>query len=226
MLPPTCLVISSYDIPDPNEFPPSDVWLEIRFDLFNEFDHHAPERQDSWLEAVIKVYDKVIITLRAPSWGEQRNEIRYLCYRHWVEFGVPYIDISFHEPFSEELIALCEEKGLQTQIILSHHIFDYNGNVQHVRHILQEMKKQNPFFAKIAVMCSKAAQAVELLTLYKEFPHDLIIAMGREGGFSRFAIPYLGAPYTYASYSSIPVPGLLPISLLKPIFEWWNNQDG
>jgi len=225
MLPPICLVLTSCESPDPRLYPPEHFWIEVRFDCLSDFDYHAPEKHDAWLLSLLEVYDKVIITFRSQSCMEQKNEIRYLCYQHWIKLGVPYIDISFYEPFAEELLALSRAKKSRTQVILSHHIFQYDGNLLKVRHILREMKKYQPAFSKIAVLCAETAQAVELLSLYNEFPHDLIIAMGREGGFSRFAIPYLGAPYTYAAYSESTAPGLLPIALLRPVFDWWNSHN-
>jgi type I 3-dehydroquinase len=225
MYPPICLVLTSCEIPDAQKYPPERTWLEIRFDYLSEFDYHAPEKLDAWITSLLSVYDKVILTFHAQSCKEQKNEIRYLCYQHWIELGAPYIDISFHEPFSEELMALCKQEKYQTQVILSHHIFHYSGDLQKVRHILREMKKLSPAIAKIAVLCTDVHQAVDLLTLYKEFPHDLIIAMGLHSFFSRFALPMLGAPYTYAAYSTSTAPGLLPIELLYPIFDWLNKQN-
>jgi len=225
MRPPICLVLTSCEVPDTQKYPPSDFWVEVRFDCIAGFNCHSPEKHDAWLASLLKLYKNVLITFRPQSRVEQQNEVRYLCYCHWVKMGVPYIDVDFYEPFTEELLALCKHQEGRTQIILSHHIYQYDGNLAKIRHIIREMKKYNPVFCKMAVHCSEAMQALELLSLYKEFPHDLIFSMGREGGFSRIAIPFLGAPYTYAAYSDSIAPGLLPADLLLAIFDWWDKHN-
>lgn len=225
MEPSICLVLTTRESPSADEYPPTRFWLEVRIDALNDFDYYHPEKHDEWILSLLAVYDKVILTFRSKNGDDQKNEIRHLCYSHWIALGVPYIDVDFYEPFSEELILLCKKANRRTQIILSHHIFSYDGNLERVRLILQAMYRHQPAIAKMAVLCTSGAQALDLLSLYAEFPHALILAMGSSGGFSRFAIPYLGAPYTYAAYTESNVSGLLPISVIRPIFDRWHRLN-
>ena len=140
MRPPICLVLTSCEVPDTQKYPPSDFWIEVRFDCIAGFDCHSPEKHDAWLSSLLKLYKNVLITFRPQSRVEQQNEVRYLCYCHWIKMGVPYIDVDFYEPFTEELLALCKHQEGRTQIILSHHIYQYDGNLTKIRHIIREIQ--------------------------------------------------------------------------------------
>jgi 3-dehydroquinate dehydratase len=216
-----CLVLTDVVVPTPTVYAPSRSWLEIRFDLFSQFDATTPEKYDAWISELYHLYPNVIVTLRGDCSNNELTEARYLCYKHWLELGVPFLDIDYSEPFRDLLLS----PNNNTRFILSHHIYDYNGELISLQSVIEKTLTLHPYLCKLAILCKDSQQALELLSLYKSYSSLLIFAMGRSGGFTRIAAPFLGAPYTYCSYSGKELaPGMPSAKLARKLLALWEDE--
>ncbi len=217
--PALCLVLTNDTTPDTAIYPDETTWLELRLDLFTRQPSPIVDiAKHPWLKTLLCNYSKIIITYRSLSNNSNSILLAEQCYRNCLSSDtIPFVDIDYHELFTAKLLA--EFAPEHNRIILSEHFYSYNGDLELIRNTIRKLQQHQPYLCKVAVLCHDAHEAVQLLTLYEEFDHLLLFAMGEIGSFTRIAAPLLGAPYTYTSYTSDAVaPGMLPAHLMQQIY--------
>lgn len=217
--PALCLVLTNDTTPDTAIYPDETTWLELRLDLFTRQPSPIVDiAKHPWLKKLLCNYSKIIVTYRSVSTDSSTLQFAEQCYRNCLlSASIPFVDIDYQEPFTPKL--LTDFGSQHNRIILSKHFYTYNGDLELIRNTIRKLQQHQPYLCKVAVLCHNAQDAVQLLTLYEEFDHLLLFAMGEIGSFTRIAAPLLGAPYTYAAYSSDAVaPGMLPAHLMHQIY--------
>lgn len=140
-----------------------------------------------------------------------------------IKAGARYVDLEIEapKPVSKRLAQACAEWG--TTMIRSYHDFTGTPSLDELRAMADRCRHHDGDIVKIATMAHSAADVERVLSLYKYYtPESLVaFAMGREGVGSRLECLRNGAPWSYAYYDENAVtaeaevgqtaaPGLLP----------------
>ena len=86
---------------------------------------------------------------------------------------------------------------------LSYHNFNQTPDIAQLKSIIKQAQLLDCNYVKIATMIQNTKENIRLLSLYQEFDNIIAFGMGEKGKISRLASLYLGAPFTYASFSDI-----------------------
>ena len=161
-----------------------------------------------------------------------------------IKAGARYVDLEIEapKPVSKRLAQACAEWG--TTMIRSYHDFTGTPSLDELRTVADRCRHHDGDIVKIATMAQSAADAGRVLSLYKYYtPESLVaFAMGSEGVGSRLECLRKGAPWSYAYYDGNAVsaeaeagltaaPGLLPsaqgvIPGQMPYREMWGKVYG
>ena len=119
-----------------------------------------------------------------------------------IKAGARYVDLEIEapKPVSKRLAQACAEWG--TTMIRSYHDFTGTPSLDELRTVADRCRHHDGDIVKIATMAQSDADVERVLSLYKYYtPESLVaFAMGWEGVGSRLECLRKGAPWSYAYY--------------------------
>lgn len=189
--------------------------VELRLDYLSSIDVCTVS------EFMGEIRDRAVITLR-PSWEGGRfvgdEEFRTRVLVELAEAGPAYVDIELGAPDLSDLSRKLRERS---RLIVSKH--DFNGSLTRDKASAAASKALTVGdIAKIVGTASSFSENLMILSLYREFPPEKLIAfaMGERGVISRILSALLGAPIVYACLPGEAVaPGQLTVNELKQLLE-------
>lgn len=119
-----------------------------------------------------------------------------------VASGAAWVDIDTEsdEAFRMELSKMAGKHGCR--VIASYHNFEGTPDSGELESLAASCISKGGDLAKIACKVKEIPDVVRLLRLYELDMQIISIGMGRMGRITRLAAPFLGAPFTYASYGA------------------------
>ncbi len=167
---------------------------EIRLDLAG-----LDEKE---IRAVFSSHDNLIATCRE---GEYDDMKRARMLEVAIEYGAAWIDIEAdaEKGWRESMIKLAKSDNVR--LILSRHFFTHTPPVAELRTAMDDMFKMGADVVKIASQVNNPSDASSLLGLYSDYRDVVVIGMGPMGIITRLASPFLGAPFTFASFGDKPL---------------------
>lgn len=152
----------------------------------------------------VKLKSDIIFSYSCNELNEDRIEFLHSL----IDAGASFIDAGFN-PEKEDWVALIEyAKSKGCRVIISYHNFRETLSFDELLSILKRSCSYKPDFVKIACMANSEEDCANILSLYKETKILLTgkaklvaISMGEMGKINRIAPLFLGAPFTYCSYS-------------------------
>lgn len=167
---------------------------EIRIDLVG--------LNESQLKIVFASHNNLIATCRE---GEYDDRERARLLENAIDYGAAWIDIEADaEPlWRNNMIKIVN--AANCGLILSRHYFTHTPPSSELKYVVEEMFGMNADIVKIASQVNKPSEAASLLGLYSDYSNIIAIGMGQLGIITRLASPFLGAPFTFASFGDNPV---------------------
>lgn len=162
---------------------------EIRLDL-------ASLNEDE-VKAVFSGHDNLIATCREGVYDDmERARMLELA----VEHGAAWIDVETDaDPgWRHKMIKLAGSGN--TGLILSKHFYSHTPSPVELRKEADNMFSMGAGIVKIACQVNRSSEAAALMGLYSEYENIVVIGMGPLGVITRLAAPFLGAPFTFASF--------------------------
>lgn len=191
-----CVSVGNIGYRELNDLLQSEELAEIRLDL-NDF-------TDKELKKIFSSPAKTIVTCRPGKFTEtERIRKLMLC----MAAGASYIDIEM-ETAEESLNDIISTAGKQNcKLIISHHNFEKTPPVSELKETFMSCSEMGADIVKIACQVKSDEDNAILISLYHhegggEMPPMIIIGLGKKGRVTRIAAPFLGAPFTYASFQA------------------------
>ncbi|MCK5683794.1 type I 3-dehydroquinate dehydratase [bacterium] len=153
------------------------------------------------LDKLFSISTSLIVTCRS---GKFSDSDRFDILKHAIHSGVDFIDVDIRNSVDFIDSILLEVKKKSCKLILSFHEYDKCPLRDELDLIVKKCFSLGGDIAKIACKVNSDAECARLLALYDSPRAGEIISigMGRRGRVTRVASVCLGAPFTYASYSS------------------------
>lgn len=165
---------------------------EVRMDLC--------ELSDEDIEEIFISDTPLVATCRAKDGDFHETERKLLLA---IKAGANYADLEIEAPGSvaRRIQRACTEFG--TVLIRSFHDFEGTGSIDSLREMADKCRNMGGEIVKIATAAKNKEDAARVLTLYKYYAPDGLIAfaMGESGRMSRLECLALGSPFTYAATS-------------------------
>lgn len=166
------------------------LFAELRFDL-----------STISVESILKIElpAKLIFTCRQGSLNYQE---RLLAYNYAMELGVHFIDLDFETDKNLLLDLHSNLKKSKTQLILSQHNYISTPDFEQLKISTQKAFDLGADIAKIITTANTTEDTERIYFLYEHFENLVAFTMGELGAISRAKILTLGAPFTYAAFST------------------------
>ena len=167
---------------------------EIRLDL--------AEFSDEELKVLFSSHNNLIATCREGEYDDPERE-RLL--ETAVRYGAAWVDIEADSEslWRDRMIKLV--KTSKTGLILSRHYYTHTPPGEELRAVVNGMFDMDADIVKIATQINLPSEAAVLLGLYSEYNSLVAVGMGPHGVITRLASPFLGAPFTFASFGENPL---------------------
>lgn len=167
---------------------------EIRLDLANF--------SDDELKTIFSSHNNLIATCRE---GEYDDLERGRLLENAVRFGAAWIDIEADAEtgWRDRMIKLARTS--KTGLILSRHYYTHTPPGEDLKKDVDGMFDMGADIVKIATQVNLPSEAAELLGLYAKYNSIVAVGMGPLGVITRLASPFLGAPFTFASFGENPL---------------------
>jgi len=175
------------------------------------------------IQKIISEHSHLIFTYRITPQTESIAREQMLAA---INSGAAFIDIQEDVPIKlfEEIKKAIEKNG-KCKLIVSYHNFECTPQLSELEAIVQRCKNRGANLVKMVTTASNISDASAVLRLYRKFHENLIaFAMGDAGRFTRIASLYLGAPYTYYSYSSPTADGQYSYTDMNKILDSKNYE--
>lgn len=136
--------------------------------------------------------------------------------------GFEFVDLELTTPNLQSVVE--KVKGLGSEVIISHHIFDGTPTQGELEKIVNEMISKGANISKIVTTAREIEDNLVCLKLLKDLSKKFRIvcfAMGEKGLLSRIISPLVGGYYTYASISEglETAPGQVNIRDLRTFYQ-------
>lgn len=154
------------------------------------------------LKTVFSGHNNLIATCREGSYDDD-HRVRLL--ETAIISGAAWVDIDAGNDMhiKEKLSGLLS--GSKCRLILSRHFFTHTPPASEMKKMIKEMFDLGAGVVKVATQVNQPSDAASLLGLYAEFKNIVVIGMGQQGVITRLASPFLGAPFTFASFGNYPL---------------------
>lgn len=215
-----CLSYGYASLVKPDEILPRTEWLEVRFDLLDDFNPANPAPAQEWIKELRIFFSKIIATYRANSpyrhvTLQERNDFLQAI----IPAGITHIDIDYSEFNKLSVDFLVTLERFHVELILSTHIESPHSTMQQHIDALEKMKRAKPWLIKLAVRCDTEQEAHNLMELYDGSERKLIVGMGEEAAFTRLEAVRKGAPFTYGYFRKATAQGQLSAQALLEILS-------
>jgi 3-dehydroquinate dehydratase type I len=156
--------------------------------------------------------------------GEEGKRVSVL--QEAIDSGADYIDVELatERPFLQDLL----RNRRETQVILSSHDFQKTPSPKELQRLFNQMVRLGADVIKIVPFAGSWEDNLTILSLisFAKARKKKIVAfcMGEKGKISRILSPFLGAAWTYASFSkrTASAPGQLTVREMKEIWKMLN----
>lgn len=119
--------------------------------------------------------------------------------------GAAWVDIEADaDPRWREIMTGIVRKN-RCRLIISMHYYTHTPPPAELRKVAAEMYGMDADVVKIAAQVNHPSEAASLMGLYSEYKNLVAIGMGPLGVITRIVIPFLGAPFTFASFGDNPL---------------------
>ena len=164
--------------------------IELRLDLL-QFSDKEYQQIYTFEKDVIATYRK----------GNLDDKIRIKALQKQMIWGAKYVDIDINNDidFIKDIFLLAQQYKCKT--ILSYHNFEQTPDTKELELLIKKSKQLGADYTKIACMANTQKDVARILSLYENNTHLIAFNMGVIGRISRLASLYLGADFTYASFS-------------------------
>ena len=142
-----------------------------------------------------------------------------------IDFECAYIDIDIDVPLlvRKRLFEYARNKGVKQ--ILSHHNHDSTPSSADLISIVKRMHDSKPNIVKLACFANSSDDCARVLQLYDQFENIVAFNMGVKGRITRFLIPFLGSPFTYAAFGAHnTAPGQIAYDEMCAILNQFENN--
>ena len=162
---------------------------EIRLDL--------AELEEDEIITVFESHPNLVATCREGRYNDAERE-RLL--KLAMECGAAWIDIDDDSDgeWTDRMIGAVKDSS--SRLILSRHYYSHTPPADELRTIVRAMYDRGADIVKLACHVNSPREAATLLGLYDGFEGLVAIGMGPLGVITRLAAPFLGAPFTFASF--------------------------
>lgn len=204
-----CISLGNIDKSDISSILAKVDMAEVRIDLL--------ELSEKDIKEIFSQHAGLIATCRE---GDYNNETRAKLLKTAIKAGAAFIDIEIDadQEWQEEMKNIANEHNCK--IIYSYHNFSETPPADKLKSIINSMNKEGADVLKIATQTNTSYDNSILLSLYSCSNNLLTIGMGEKGLITRIAAPFLGAPFTFASYSTKQTaPGQIEYSKMKNILN-------
>lgn len=164
-------------------------FVEIRLDLC-----------DLTYDERIQVYQKspeFIATHR----GDEKIHKKLL--KEAIEHGASYIDIDISRSSNHILEMKRIADDHNCKLILSAHNYIETPSTKSLKNIYESANQFQPDYIKIVTTINESRDNSKILSLYQHYDNLIAFGMGEMGKISRITALHCGAPFTYASSSSL-----------------------
>jgi len=162
--------------------------VELRLD--------AADFSEEEISNLVSAANKAIITYRP---GKVSDDVRLECLKTAINAGAYMVDIELDAPESYRIELGKYARSRGSQVILSHHDFEFTPSLPSLKTILEECFSRGADVAKIACQVNSMKDNAHLLSLYSLEGRKVILGMGDLGRITRVAALYLGAEFSFAS---------------------------
>jgi 3-dehydroquinate dehydratase-1 len=183
-----CVSIANKNFNECLEIAKNSDLVELRLDLLElNFDE---------LKELFKLDAKFIITHRL---GGFINEQASSFLKNIIDLDPDYIDVEIEQEnkYIDSLIDYA--KNTNCKIIFSYHNYEHTPSKIDLQSIIDNAKKQNVAYVKIATQVTSQTDVARILSLYENNDKLIAFGIGEIGRISRVACLYLGAEFTYVS---------------------------
>ena len=192
-------------------------YVELRFDFME------PSKVPLALSLSKKDMKKCICTLRPKSGGgkfsgSEKNRLSIL--KLIAEYDPYLLDVEYSTIKKNKDLRQYLKRA-KTNLLVSWHDFKKTPNSNSLKNMLNKMSKFSRNI-KIVTTAKSIADAMKVLSLYKDLPKDsklIAFAMGDYGRMSRILCTHIGSPYTYVSLGKPVAPGQFSLDEVKSIFK-------
>ncbi|MEM1525448.1 MAG: type I 3-dehydroquinate dehydratase [Nitrososphaerales archaeon] len=196
--------------------------IEIRLDFMTHIDLRMI------CNTLSEFIDKCIFTMRCKSEGgyfngDEKERLRILWELSLLKPA--YLDLELSTIKRKDDYSL-HILNSGTNIIVSWHDFEKTPSKNELLKIIQEASSYSNYI-KIVTMASNFSDNIKILSLYREVKDKKLIAfcMGEKGIISRILCPYLGSPFTYASFNLPAAPSQLNLVDMLDLYAILKLED-
>lgn len=165
-------------------------FAEIRIDLIGSISNEE-------IRKIFSMNKKMIATCRPQKFTEieRRNLLTSA-----IKSGANYVDIEIESPeqYRKDIISVARD--YKCKVIISYHNYYSTPNAGELFGIISQCFDFGADIAKIVCKANKQSEFARLLSLYETDKKIISFGMGEEAKFTRIVAPFLGAPFTYASF--------------------------
>ena len=121
-----------------------------------------------------------------------------------IEVGAAWVDVEIEatDDYRENIIKTARKHGCK--VIVSYHNYDETPSFPELQQIADFAHSAGADLVKIACMCNRSEDVLNLLNLYKSSYPVLSIGMGGLGAVTRIAAITFDAPFTFVSIPGEP----------------------
>ncbi len=121
-----------------------------------------------------------------------------------IKAGAAYTDLEDNTNYEMKKDISNIARKNNCKIIFSKHFFTHTPKLTELKNHIDSMFSEGADLVKIASKSNTNSDNQRLLSLYSCYDNLIALGMGIGGTITRIAAPYLGAPFTYASYGENP----------------------
>ena len=162
--------------------------IEFRIDLL---DYTSKEYQ--------QIIDTGITTI--ATYREEDTKKKFDALERLINMGVTYVDIELDSEISYIKKISKAINNLACKSIFSYHNFEKTPDIKYLQKIIDKAQKLSAHYTKIVCYANNKQDVARVLSLYEENNKIIAFNMGEIGKISRITSLFLGADFTYASYS-------------------------
>jgi 3-dehydroquinate dehydratase-1 len=165
-------------------------FAEVRIDLIGSISS----------EEICKIFSmdkKMIATCRPQKFTEMERRNLLISA---IKSGARYVDIEIESPEQYRRDIISVARDYKCEVIVSYHNYFSTPDRDELFNVVSRCFNIGADIAKVVCKANKQDEFARLLSLYEMDKKIISFGMGKEAKFTRVVAPFLGAPFTYASF--------------------------
>jgi 3-dehydroquinate dehydratase-1 len=142
-------------------------------------------------------HNNLIATCRP---GPRNNKERKVLLSAAIMAGAAYVDIEVENDDSFKNAVIDQARRQGCKVIVSYHNFERTPDRLELEQIVDKCFVTGADIVKIACLVRSAKDNARILGILSDDRPLVVVGMGRLGKITRIAGPFLGSPFTYASF--------------------------